>query len=301
MMDVNGDGSKDIVITQFMNGQPTANTPIVWTNDGFGHFEVALRAGQLNTLANDPYFVGVFSLPVETGKGLSFSAINVFEGTVYANTALATKALPGPTAITATARNDVIAQNASSNAIDGGAGRDKVVYTKAAAGYQVSLKDGVATVRDLSGADGTDTLVNVERVQFGDVSIALDVNATAGQAYRVYQAAFARTPDLGGLGYWIGQMDNGIPLHAVAAGFVDSKEFRDVYGVAPGNREIVEKFYENVLRRPGEKAGIDFWTAVLDNKQATVSEVLVGFSEGHENQAALVGVMANGVAYTPYG
>jgi hypothetical protein len=96
-------------------------------------------------------------------------------------------------------------------------------------------------------------------------------------------------------------MDNGVSLQAVAGGFVDSKEFRDVYGVAPSNREIVEKFYENVLRRPGEKAGIDFWVSVLDNKQATITEVLVGFSEGHENQAALVGVMANGVAYTPYG
>lgn len=301
LMDVNGDGSKDIVITQFMNDPPTANTPIVWINDGFGHFEVALRAGQLNTLANDNYFVSVLNLPVATDKGLSFSAVNVYQGSVYANTALAAKPLPGPVTITATARNDVIVQNAGSNSIDGGAGRDKVVYAKAAAGYQVSMKDGVATVRDLAGVEGTDTLVNVERVQFTDTAIALDVNGTAGQAYRVYQAAFARTPDLGGLGYWLAMMDQGVSLGAVAGGFVDSKEFRDVYGSAPSNREIIEKFYENVLRRPGEKAGIDFWSGVLDNKQATIAEVLVGFSESPENQVALVGVMANGVAYTPYG
>lgn len=303
LIDVNGDGSKDIVITQFMNDLPSANTPVVWTNDGFGHFEVALRAGQLNTLANDNYFVDVFNLPVETSQGLSFSKINVYQGSVYATTALATKMLPAAAAITATGRNDVIVQNAvqgaTSNTIDGGAGRDKVVYAKTAAAYQVSMKDGVATVRDLSG--GTDTLTNVERLQFGDTGIALDINSTAGQAYRVYQAAFARTPDLGGLGYWLAMMDNGVTLGAVAGGFVDSKEFRDVYGVSPSNREIIEKFYENVLRRPGEKAGIDFWTGVLDNKHATLAEVLVGFSESPENQAALVGVMANGVAYTPYG
>lgn len=301
LMDVNGDGSKDIVITQFMNKQPGANTPVVWVNDGFGHFEVALRAGQLNTLANDDYFVGVFNLPVDTAKGLSFSVLNVHQGTVYANTALATKPLPGPVAITATARDDVIAQTAVANTIDGGAGRDKVVYAKNAASYQVTMKDGTATVRDLSGVEGTDTLVGVERLQFGDNSIALDVNGTAGQAFRVYQAAFARTPDLPGLGYWLAQMDKGMQLGAVAAGFVDSKEFRDVYGVAPSNREIVEKFYQNVLQRAGEKAGIDYWTGILDNKQATVADVLVGFSESQENQVALVGVMANGVVYTPYG
>ncbi len=301
LMDVNGDGSKDIVVTQFMNDLPSANTPIVWTNDGFGHFEVALRAGQLTALANDQYFVGPFSLPVETTKGLSFSGINVYQGTVYANTALAVKALPPAATITATARNDVITQNAASNSIDGGAGRDKVVYAKTAAGYQVTMKDGVATVRDLSGADGTDTLVNVERVQFGDTAVALDIGGTAGQAYRIYQAAFARTPDLPGLGYWLAMMDNGQSLGSVASGFVTSKEFRDVYGASPSNREIVEKFYLNVLQRPGEKAGVDYWTEVLDKHQATLADVLAGFSESGENQAALVGVMANGVAYTPYG
>jgi hypothetical protein len=56
-----------------------------------------------------------------------------------------------------------------------------------------------------------------------------------------------------------------------------------------------------VLHRPGEKAGIDFWAAALDSKAATVAEVLVGFSESPENQAALVGVTANGIAYSPFG
>jgi len=301
LMDVNGDGSRDIVITQFMNDLPGANTPIVWTNDGFGHFEVALRAGQLTALANDPYFISAMSLPVDTAKGLSFSGINVFQGAVYANTALAVKPLPPAATITATARNDVIVQNTASNTIDGGAGRDKVVYAKTAAGYQVTMKDGVATVRDKSGAEGTDTLSNVERVQFGDSAVALDVGGIAGQAYRIYQAAFARTPDLPGLGYWLAMMDNGQSLGSVASGFVTSDEFRMVYGASPTNREIVEKFYLNVLQRPGEKAGVDYWTEVLDKHQATLADVLAGFSESGENQAALVGVMANGVAYTPYG
>ena len=33
--------------------------------------------------------------------------------------------------------------------------------------------------------------------------LALDINGTAGQVYRLYQAAFDRKPDLVGLGYWI--------------------------------------------------------------------------------------------------
>ncbi|HWJ95392.1 MAG TPA: DUF4214 domain-containing protein, partial [Telluria sp.] len=300
LMDVNGDGFKDVVITQFMNSLPTANTPVVWTNDGFGHFEVALRAGQLNTLANDQYFVDVFNLPVMTAKGLSFAKINVNGDTIYQTTVQAKQMLPGSVHITATGGNDTIAQNGADNVIDGGAGLDKVVYAKASTAYTISVSNGTVTVRDKTGADGVDTLANVERLQFGDKGIAFDVSGTGGQAYRVYQAAFGRTPDEGGLGFWMAAMDKGATLASVAAGFVASPEFAKVYGVNPTNRAIIEKFYQNVLHRDGEAKGIEFWTGVLDNNYATLAEVLVGFSEGDENQAALVGVMSGGFGYTPY-
>jgi hypothetical protein len=300
LMDVNGDGSKDIVITQFMNNQPTANTPVVWTNDGFGHFEVALRTGQLNTLANDSFFVGPFNLPFVTDKGISFSSVSVIAGTVYQATALATQMLPPAARITATAGNDTIAQNKADNVIDGGAGLDKVVYAKNSSGYSISANNGAVTVRDLSGADGVDLLTNVERVQFADQALAFDVSGTGGQAYRVYQAAFGRTPDKGGLGFWMSAMDHGSSLLSVAAGFASSAEFQSVYGSNPTGTAIVEKFYQNVLHRAGEPAGIAYWANVLDNKLASLPEVLVGFSESAENQAALVGVMSNGFGYTPY-
>jgi hypothetical protein len=96
-------------------------------------------------------------------------------------------------------------------------------------------------------------------------------------------------------------MDHGTPLASVAKGFVDSKEFQDMYGSAPTNVDLVGKFYEHVLHRPAEKGGFDFWVGVLDSHAASVADVLMAISESNENQAALAAVIGNGFAYTPYG
>ena len=111
---------------------------------------------------------------------------------------------------------------------------------------------------DSAHSDFAYLLDGVTRLAFRDAVIAFDVGAgeTAGQAYRLYQAAFARTPDAQGLGYWIGQMDHGLALEDVAGGFVASQEFHDLYGAQPSNLELVSRFYTNVLHRPGEQAGI---------------------------------------------
>ena len=146
-----------------------------------------------------------------------------------------------------------------------------------------------------------DTLTDVERLKFADTAIALDTSGVGGQAYRVYKAAFNRTPDLGGLGFWISVMDGGASLKAVAGGFVGSAEFKSVYGASPTNAQIVTRLYDNVLHRPGETGGYNFWLGVLDRRDGTVADVLAEFSESPENQAALIGVIGNGFPYTPYG
>jgi hypothetical protein len=103
-------------------------------------------------------------------------------------------------------------------------------------------------------ADGFDKLSNVQRLQFADMTLALDISGNAGQAYRVYQAAFNRTPDSGGLKYWIEQMDKGMGLLEVAARFVDSDEFRSLYGTNPANASFLTKLYNNVLHRQPEQS-----------------------------------------------
>lgn len=197
--------------------------------------------------------------------------------------------------------NDVLAGGAGDDLLDGGAGLDTALFAGKMENFKVSANVAGFSVADNSMGEGTERLVNIERIRFADGALALDIEGVAGQAYRIYQAAFDRSPDLTGLGYWMSVMDQGSSLKAVAAGFVGSAEFRALYGGNPTNAEIVAKFYQNVLHRAGETEGIAYWAGVLDSGAASLVDVLIGFSESAENKAALVGLMSNGFAYTPFG
>jgi len=102
------------------------------------------------------------------------------------------------------------------------------------------------------------------------------------------------------LGFWIDAMDKGASLQAVANGFVNSTEFLMQYGLNPTPETFVTKLYNNVLHRAYDQSGFDFWIGTLKSGANTQAAVLAQFSESIENQDATIGLLVNGVEYTPY-
>lgn len=191
--------------------------------------------------------------------------------------------------------------SSGSERLVGLAGTDTVSYAGLRSHFTVLRDGGAATVIDNVGMSGVDTLVNVERITFSDVSLALDIEGTAGQAYRLYKAAFNRTPDKQGVGYWIKMMDAGQSLEQVAAGFATSAEFKQLYGANASNAQFVELLYNNVLHRSAEGAGLDYWMKALGEQHVPRAQVLAYFSESAENQAQVIGAIQNGIEFTPWG
>lgn len=218
----------------------------------------------------------------------SYASVNVYEGH-----ARATNTMSG------TGEHDMLYGTRADDIVDGGAGVDTFVLEGLREEYAVTVRDGVVTVVDLLGVEGLDTLRNVERLSFdGGDYISYETSGYPAEAYRLYQAAFDRSPDEAGLGFWIGQMSQGASLHQVAQAFVDSPEFRTLYGPAPSHADIVTAFYANVLDRAPDADGFAFWMGALDSGMADVASVLTGFSESGENQAQLLGVMQAGYEFT---
>jgi hypothetical protein len=125
----------------------------------------------------------------------------------------------------------------------------------------------------------------VERLQFTDGVVALDVWGSAGQAYRLYQAALDRLPDTEGIGNWVRALDNGMDLMTVSRGFVQSEEFALRYGANTSNEEFVNLLYQNVLDRFPDTVGKQAHLDGLANGMSR-EQLLVNFSESPENYYA---------------
>lgn len=164
--------------------------------------------------------------------------------------------------------------------------------------YTITRSGNTLTITDNVGNGGTVTVpANAGQIAFFDGALVHDAESTAAQAYRIYQAAFNRPADPAGLGYWIENLQGGTTVEQIAAAFVASDEFRSTYGKSPSNREIATRFYQNVLGRAPDTAGLDYWVKVLDTGIATVPNVLAAFADSAENKTLLAPKFADGILY----
>ncbi len=158
--------------------------------------------------------------------------------------------------------------------------------------------EGNTSYKTFAHQDGASktTVAGVGRIQFDDGTLALDISGNAGQAYRLYKAAFDRAPENDGLKFWIGTLDTGTTLKTVTQAFVDSAEFQTLYASASSNRDFVQKLYQTALHRTAEDSGLSFWTNQLDTGMSK-AQVLSYFAESAENVVGVSGQISNGIWY----
>ena len=241
-------------------------------------------AGGTWSVTADPVVNGSYSLTVQS--------VDAADNATNAPAALAMTIASSLNRV-GTAGADLLTGSAGNNAIDGGAGIDTVLYSGARSGFTVAKSlNGYSVV----GA-GTDTLVNVERISFDNGAVALDIDGHGGQAYRLYAAAFDRTPDLVGAGFWINGLDNGVALEKIAGEFITSNEFVTKYGANQSNTQFLTTLYNHVMHRQPDDSGFAFWLGALDTGVSR-AHVLKEFSESPENMAQVIGAIQNGVEYT---
>jgi len=277
--DLNGHGPD--IITQGINGAPSQ----VFLNNGSGQFNLAMSLpSSTPTSPNNMSIDGVATVGgvpqlIEVGGG---------QLDLVAPPQTASTFVGGP-------ENDVFRYFSGNYTISGGGGIDTAVYTENSSAFQINGTVDSLTVVSTSGLEGTGTLHQVDRLQFADKILAFDISGHAGETYRLFQAAFDRTPDLNGVSYWTKQLDSGLTLHNLAQAFVNSAEFASIYGTNPTSQNLITHFFTNVLGRAPETAGLNYWVNELQSG-VSKADVLVDFSESPENQAHVNPTIAHGIS-----
>lgn len=161
--------------------------------------------------------------------------------------------------------------------------------------YQVALSAGVATVTRIATGERKTVATGVHRLRFADGTLVIDLEGNGGAVYRVYQAAFDRTPDTGGYAYWLRAVDAGANVDGLAREFVRSDEFRQLYGAAPSNSELLSRYYKNMLHRQPDAAGFAYWLDKLDSGAISPAAMLAYFSDSAENKAQVQAAIRSGI------
>jgi hypothetical protein len=268
-----------------------------------------LRAGDLQTIArttvgNDGKWQ-IDTSPLPNGS-YTVSVVSLDKVNGASASTRATLTVNNAGNLTGTKGADVLKPGAGNNGIDGGDGIDTAVYAGSHNNFTVAQEAWGFGVTDNVGNNGHDALINVERVQFDDGWLALDIDGSAGQIYRLYSAAFGRDAEAFGLGYWIWRMDDGTTLQTVAKEFMTGQpEFDKMYGVNPTDEVFVNQLYHNVLNRAPDADGFQYWLATLGHnsnpdKAAVRAQMLIDFSDSLENQALVHDDLSHGLVFTPF-
>lgn len=199
---------------------------------------------------------------------------------------------------------DRIVMGAGSTAVDAGAGVDVAVFDGLRDNYTLTQKAWGFAVTDKRTGE-VDGVFNVERLQFSDGYKAIDIDGSAGEVFRLYQAVFDRAPDLGGMGYWLHRMDTGTELMQLAKEFMTitapdgTVEFETLYGKNLSNEQFVTELYDNVLDRAPDPGGQAYWLQQIQLHSR--EQILMSFSESAENKANVVDLIGQGIDFVPFG
>ena len=286
-------GSFTETITGFRSGDTLSfvdNTLISVSNTSYTDGNVTLAYASGGKVAN----VVLTGLTASQDASINFgSDLN----TVFGTGTLSLSIKPAGVTVAGTSGNDVLS---GSNAVFwGGPGNDTItgtsgVNTTAYSGslnqYTITNNGGVIAVADnISGRDGTDTLTNIQHIQFTDYSINTTMKAeaaklptaTVNSLTELYVAYFARTPDATGLSYWIDKAAAGESLTAISKEFYNAGvQFSALtgYSATMSNSDFIKIVYANVLDRTGATAPPAADIAYWDNQiqtGATTKEGLI--------------------------
>lgn len=182
----------------------------------------------------------------------------------------------GDSTVVAGAGSDTIVAGLGNSTIEGG--KHDIVQLKGdASDYTVTVDNGHAVVTH----NGTDKVTDISKIQYvqldGGKALVFADDTQQAAVTTLYETAFGRTADAGGLQYWFDRAAAGASLDDIAAAFTQSSEFTATTGQLD-NEDFVQSLYQHTFGRTADDDGLAYWVAAIETGGATRAQLIASFS-----------------------
>lgn len=194
--------------------------------------------------------------------------------------------------------NDLFQGQPGTDFFDGGLGTDTVVYAGPLERYAVNKSGNRFIVSEPTGSDDTDYLTNIERLQFSNAKLALDVaSGPVADGARLIGALLgpAYVKDKALAGIVIGLMDQQYSAEFVATLGLATPMYQGLAG-SSSNVDFVKHVFNNVVGRPPIAQELNTYVAMLENGSSSQASLAVMAANTDLNAARidLVGLAQHG-------
>lgn len=182
--------------------------------------------------------------------------------------------------------------------VDGMAGIDTVVLDASTrAQYTVTKTSTGHTAAEVGGSKVV-TMSNIERLDFSNIDLALDMTGNAGTVAKLISALFGSayldTEQFVGIG--LDMIDSGTNANAAAQMAIGTALFTSLAG-STSNTDFVELVYRNVMGHDPSQSELNQYVGMLDSGAQTKASLAVMAAESNQNAVHLVGYMDTGIEY----
>ena len=195
--------------------------------------------------------------------------------------------------------NDIIKGQPGTDFFDGGVGIDTVVYSGPLEQYTLKKSSARFVVSESTGSDDTDYLSSIERLQFSNAKLALDLDGHAGDAVKIIGSLLGPKfiEDKPLVGVVLGLLDQNYTKTQIASLGLSTPLYQSLAGSA-SNEDFVKYVFNNVVGRPPQTDELNTYLSMLSqgSTQAELA-VLAADTELNALRIDLVGLVQHGIGY----
>lgn len=193
--------------------------------------------------------------------------------------------------------NDSLNGGGGDDILNGQDGIDTAVYTGSRSAFSITRNtDHSFTINDNTHTEGTDTLNGIERINFSDDHLALDIDGNAGITAKILGAVFGKdslaNKEYAGIGLKL--LDGGMSYNGLMELAINTK-----LGAHASDTAIVNLLYTNVVGAAPATSDLNYYTGLLQNGSYNEGSlgILAADSTANAEHIHLIGLAATGLEF----